>query len=74
MKSPVSDIQDGLTKIFKQYGYEPVGSVGFPYGAKLSNIQEMHLPIGAGVKGEDIIMEAFGLDKYNGNNTNATSN
>ena len=74
MKSPSPEVRDGLTKILRQYGYEPVGSMGFPYGAKLSDIKEMHLPVGAGVKGENIIMEAFGLDKYNGNNTNATSN
>ena len=73
MKSSVPEIRDGLTKILRQYGYEPVGSMGHPYGAKLSNIKEMHLPIGAGAKGENTIMEAFGLDKYNGNNTNATS-
>ena len=74
MKSPVPEVRDGLTKILRQYGYEPVGSMGLPYGAKLSNIQEMHLPIGAGLKGEDIIMEAFGLERFNGNNSNKTSN
>ena len=41
---------------------------------KVAQMQEFVIPLGANIKGEDIIMKALGLERINNNGTNSTSN
>ena len=42
---------------------------------KVAQIQEFVIPLGANAKGEELIMNALGLERIGGNNgTNSTSN
>ena len=72
LKSAVPNEEDGLTKLFRKYGYNSTDAMG----TKLTQIQEFQVPLGANIPGEEIIMKALGLermDKSNNNNTHTNS-
>ena len=66
MKSAVPNQEDDLTKLLKQYNYQVPSDPA--KAGKVSQIQEFVVPLGANVKGEEIIMKALGLEKMNGGN------